>query len=147
MHRSSWLSDFWVLFCPPSVQNLRSSSFGISMASPLCSWTSSHLQDSLVRAISRTCLPLKTQTSLNKESRPFFLGDTPHLEFSLCFFAQPLQHVGPEGYFHFSLAIIAFGAFEFIVPKLLSLRKHGQEESRLRHVRRLTVWQQTRYTS
>ena len=37
---------------------------------------------------------------------------------------------GREG--RFSLAIMAFGAFEFIVPQmLLSLWKNGQEESKL----------------
>ena len=40
-----------------------------------------------------TTEPLKTQTSLNKEVKPFFLGDNSILEFSLCFFPKRLQHV------------------------------------------------------
>ena len=47
---------------------------------------------------------LKILSSLNKESGPFFPGDR-----SICSFG------GAES--HFSLAIVAFGAFEFIVPK------------------------------
>ena len=44
---------------------------------------------------------------------------------------------GPEGYF-FCLAIITFGAIQFLVPKMLSaLRKDGQEESSLLNLRRL----------
>ena len=47
---------------------------------------------------------------------------------------------GAEGYF-FGLAILAFGAFEFIVPKYyydrLSLRQDGEEGSRLLNLRRL----------
>ena len=57
---------------------------------------------------------LKTLTSLNKEVRPFFLSDT----FGVYPAFLPLAITacgGPEGYF--SLAIIAFGAFQFIVPK------------------------------
>ena len=50
---------------------------------------------------------LKTLTSLNKEVRPVFLGD--NLPLVITAFG------GPESYF--SLAIIAFGAFGFIVPK------------------------------
>ena len=43
---------------------------------------------------------------------------------------------GPEGYF--ILAIIAFGAFEFVVPeRLLLLRTCGEEESRCFNLRRL----------
>ena len=55
---------------------------------------------------------LKTLTSLNKEVRPFFLGDNSIWSFpSVC---------------NLSLAIKAFGAFQFSVPKiLLSLRKYG----------------------
>ena len=55
-------------------------------------------------------------TSLNKEVRPFFLGD--NRIWSLLPLFLPLAITafgGPEGYF--SLAIIAFGAFQFIVPK------------------------------
>ena len=45
---------------------------------------------------------------------------------------------GAEGYFIKCLAIIAFGAFGFVVPKdYLSLRKNGQEGSRLLNLRRL----------
>ena len=58
---------------------------------------------------------LKTLTSLNKESRPFFLGDTSIWSFP-SFLPLAITAFGvPEGYF--SLAIIAFGAVEFIVPK------------------------------
>ena len=58
---------------------------------------------------------LKTLTSLNKEVRPFFqamiaFGDVPlFLPLAITVFG------GPEGYL--SVAIIAFGAFQFIAPK------------------------------
>ena len=74
--------------------------------------------------------PLKTLTSLNKEVRPFCLCDN-----SICISPVflPLAITafgGPEGYF--SLAIIAFGAFEFIVPKYYDrLGKMESEESGL----------------
>ena len=58
---------------------------------------------------------LKTLTSLNKEVRPSFLSDNA---FGVFPFFLPLATPasgGPEGYF--SLAIIALGAFGFIVPK------------------------------
>ena len=59
---------------------------------------------------------LKTLTSLNKESRPFFLGDNSIRSLP---FVSSLSAItasgGPECYF--SLVIIAFGAFGFIVPK------------------------------
>ena len=59
--------------------------------------------------------PLKTRTSLNKEVRPFFLGDNRIWSFPLFLLFAITAFGGPEGYF--SLAIIAFGAFGFIVPK------------------------------
>ena len=55
-------------------------------------------------------------TSLNKEVRPFFLGDNRIWSFLPLFLPLAITAFGgPEGYF--SLAIIAFGAFQFIVPK------------------------------
>ena len=59
--------------------------------------------------------PLKTRTSLNKEVRPFFLGDNRIWSFPLFLLFAITAFGGPESYF--SLAIIAFGAFGFIVPK------------------------------
>ena len=58
---------------------------------------------------------LKTLTSLNKEVRQFFLGDNSTWHFPPFLPLAITAFGGPEGYF--SLAIIAFGAFEFIVPK------------------------------
>ena len=58
---------------------------------------------------------LKTLTSLNKEVRPFFLSDNSIWSFPLFLPFAIAAFGGPEGYF--SLAIIAFGAFQFIVPK------------------------------
>ena len=67
---------------------------------------------------------LKTLTSLIKEVRPFFLSDNSIWSFASvsCLGVLPLFLAlaitvfgGPEGYF--SPAIIAFGAFQFIVPK------------------------------
>ena len=61
-------------------------------------------------------LTLKTQTSINKEVGPFFLSENSNLEFTLCFLPLAITAFGgPEG--DFTLAIIAFGAFGFIVPK------------------------------
>ena len=60
-------------------------------------------------------MTLKTLTSLNKEVRPFFLGETSIWRFPLCLPLAITAFGGPESYF--SLAIIAFGSFEFIVPK------------------------------
>ena len=60
-------------------------------------------------------LPLKTLTSLNKEVRPFFLGENSIWSFPLFLPLAITAFGGPEGYF--SLATIAFGAFQFIVPK------------------------------
>ena len=52
----------------------------------------------------------------NKESRPFFLGDTSSIGSCPSVFFFAIAAVGgPECYF--SLAIIAFGAFQFVVPK------------------------------
>ena len=52
----------------------------------------------------------KTLTSFNKESGPFFLDDNSIWSFLS---VEITAFAGPESYF--SLAIIAFGAFEFIV--------------------------------
>ena len=58
---------------------------------------------------------LKTRTSLNKESRAFFLGDNSIWSFP-SFLPLAITAFGVhEGYF--SLALIAFGAFQFVVPK------------------------------
>ena len=58
---------------------------------------------------------LKTLTSLNKEVRPFFLSDNSIWSLPSVFPLAITAFGGPEGYS--SLAIIAFGAFESIVPK------------------------------
>ena len=59
---------------------------------------------------------LKTLTSLNKEVRPFFLGDNSIWSFpSVSSLSDFTAFGGPESYF--SLAIIAFGAFQFIVAE------------------------------
>ena len=58
---------------------------------------------------------LKTLTSLNKESRPFFLSDNSTWNSPLFLALAIAAFGGLEGYS--SLAIIAFGAFQFIVPK------------------------------
>ena len=59
---------------------------------------------------------MKTLTSLNKEVRKFFLGDNSNWSFlSLSLPLAITAFGGPEG--DFNLAIIAFGAFQFIVPK------------------------------
>ena len=59
---------------------------------------------------------LKTLTSLNRESRPFFLGESSIWGVFPLFLPLAITACGgPERYF--SLALIAFGAFEFIVPK------------------------------
>ena len=66
-------------------------------------------------AIAMILPPLKTLTSLNKEVRPFFLGDNSFRVFPLFLPSTITASEGPEPYF--SLAIIAFGAFDFMVPK------------------------------
>ena len=83
----------------------------------------------------KSSCPLKTLTSLNKEVRPFFLGDNSIWSLTLCFFPLAITAFGgTEGYF--SLAIIGFGAFGFIVPKYCyRLGKSGQEESGLLSLR------------
>ena len=58
---------------------------------------------------------LKTLASLNKDVRPFFLGDNRVWSFPSFLPLAITAFGGPEGYF--SLAIIAFGAFGFIVFK------------------------------
>ena len=57
---------------------------------------------------------LKTLTSLNKEVRLFFLGDNSIWSFPSVFPLAITVFGGPGGYF--SLAIIAFGAFQLIFP-------------------------------
>ena len=54
------------------------------------------------------------KTLINKGSRPFFLSDN-RIWIPLFLPSAITAFGGPEG--HFSLASIAFGAFEFIVPK------------------------------
>ena len=76
----------------------------------------------------------KTLTSLNKESRPIFLGDNSIWSFASLSLSLPLALAafgGPEG--NFSLAIRAFGAFEFIVPKYYYRlgKTENKESSRL----------------
>ena len=81
-------------------------------------------------------LTLKTLTSLNKEVRPFFLSDNSICVIPLFLPLAITAFGGSEGYFN--LAIIAFGAFQSPCPQILvSLRKNGQEESRLLNLRRL----------
>ena len=58
---------------------------------------------------------LKALTSLNKESRPFFQGDNSIWSSPLFLPLAIAAFGGPQEYS--SLAIIAFGAFESIVPK------------------------------
>ena len=54
--------------------------------------------------------------SLNKERKPFFLGDKSIWSFrSVSSLSDYSSFEGPGQ--HFSLAIISFGTFEFIVPK------------------------------
>ena len=73
---------------------------------------------------------LKTLTSLNKEVRPFFLCDNSAWSFSSVSSLSDYSIGGPEGYF--SLAIVAFGAFQFIVPKCYyRLEKMELKESSL----------------
>ena len=58
---------------------------------------------------------LRALTSLDKESRPLLLSDDRIWSFPLFLPLAITAFRGPEG--RFSLAILAFGAFEFIVPK------------------------------
>ena len=58
---------------------------------------------------------LENPNPLNKEVRPFFLGDNRLGVFPLFLPLAIRAFGGPESYF--SLAMIAFGAFELIVPK------------------------------
>ena len=62
-----------------------------------------------------TSITLKALSSLNKESRPSVLGDNSIWTFPLLLPSVITAFGGPESCF--SLAIIAFGSFEFIVPK------------------------------
>ena len=70
-------------------------------------------------------------TSLNKESGPFFPGDNYIWSFLSPFLPLAITAFGaPEGYF--SLAIVAFGAFEFLSPKhQYRSAKMEMKESRL----------------
>ena len=73
---------------------------------------------------------LKTLTSLNKEVRLFFLSDNSIWSHPSVFPLALTACQGPESYS--SLAIIAFGAFEFIVPTYdCRLGKREMKESRL----------------
>ena len=75
-------------------------------------------------------MSLKTLTSLNKEVRPFFLSDNSIWSLPSVFPLAITALGGPEGFF--SLAIIVFGAFGFILPKYYyRLGKMDIEESRL----------------
>ena len=65
----------------------------------------------MVRRGRKTAVALKTLTSLNKASRPFFLGDHNIGVFPLFLPLAVTASGGPESCF--SLAIIAFGALEF----------------------------------
>ena len=58
---------------------------------------------------------MKTLTSLNKEVRPFFLSDNSTWNLASVLPLAITVFGGLEGYS--GLAIIAFGAFQFIVPK------------------------------
>ena len=58
---------------------------------------------------------LKALTSLNKEVRPFFLSDNSMWSFPSFLSLAITAFGGPGG--NSSLAIIAFGAFQFLVPK------------------------------
>ena len=79
---------------------------------------------------------LKTLTSLDKESRPFFQATIAFRVFRLFLPLAITAIRGPAGYFR--LAIIAFRAFGFTVPKYFDRSgKNGQEESRLLNSRRL----------
>ena len=72
----------------------------------------------------------QTLTSLNKEVRPIFLSDNSIWSLPL-FLPFAITAFGAPGGF-FSLAIIAFGAFEFIVPKYYCRSgKREMKESRL----------------
>ena len=70
-----------------------------------------HLLHLVPLSVCPEALPLQTLTSLNKEVRLFLLGDNDIGSFLSVSSLSRLQHL--EG----SLAIIAFGALQFIVPK------------------------------
>ena len=72
---------------------------------------------------------LKALTSLNKEVRPFFLGDNSIWRFPSVSSLSDYSIGGLEGCF--SLAVIAFGAFEYIVPKYYRLGEMEFKESSL----------------
>ena len=59
-------------------------------------------------------ISLKALTSSNKEVGPFFLGDNSICSFPSVSSLSDHSIRSPECYF--ILAIIAFGAFQFIVP-------------------------------
>ena len=76
-------------------------------------------------------LTLKTLTSLNKEVRLFFLSDNSIWSLPSVSSLSDYSIFGAPGGV-FSLAIIAFGAFEFIVPKYYCrLGEREKKESRL----------------
>ena len=81
-------------------------------------------------------MTLKALTSLNQEVRPFFLSDNSIWSLP-SFLPLAITAFGdPEGYFN--LAIIAFGAFQFIVSRYYyCLGKMEFKESRLHNLRRL----------
>ena len=99
-----------------------------SLCFPLWLWC-------VVLACSIFCL--KAPTSLNKESRPFFLSNSSIWWFLSVSSPKRLQHLEVLKAI-FSLAIMAFRAFRFIVPKYYyRLGKSGPEYSRLLNLRRL----------
>ena len=75
-------------------------------------------------------IALKTLTSLKKESRPFFLGDDSIWSLPSVSSLSDCSIWRSGAYFR--LAMIAFGAFQFIVPKYYyRLGKMEVKESRL----------------
>ena len=60
-------------------------------------------------------LSLKALTSLFREVRPFLLGDNSIWSFPLFLVLVITAFGGPEG--DSNLAILAFGAFQFVVPQ------------------------------
>ena len=79
---------------------------------------------------------LKILTFFNKESRPLSQAIIAFGVFPQFLPLASTAIESPEGYS--CLAIITFEAFEFIVPKILvSLKRNGQEESRLLNLRKL----------
>ena len=78
----------------------------------------------------------KNPNLLNDESMLLFVGDRSFGVFPLFLLSAIAAFGDPECYL--SLAIIARGAFDFIVTKKTTIaQKNGQEESRLLSLRRL----------